>query len=149
MKILPFDPVFSNWVNFIKKVNHKLFSKAKQFEDHIFFYCEIRKFFRNFLIFFLFLCVSWLFSICLFGMCFFLPRGKKKFYNFIAQNFSWQQFWFRFNLCVHKFCRLWCYSINFYEFLFSAGNCVWNSKQLYEIFVDVILTFFFHLCKST
>ena len=40
IKVLPIDPLFSNWVNFfyLKSVYHKLFYKFKQLSGHLFFF---------------------------------------------------------------------------------------------------------------
>ena len=41
-KVLPIDPVFSNWVNFNKNVHHKLFYKFKSLKADFFFF-EFKK----------------------------------------------------------------------------------------------------------
>ena len=40
IKVLPIDPLFSNWVNFfsLKSVHHKLFYKFKLLSGHLFFF---------------------------------------------------------------------------------------------------------------
>ena len=64
-KILPIDPVFSNWFNFIEKVLVINFSRnSKSFKGFYFFFeiRTVRFFSKNFN------CVYWLFYNCLLAM---------------------------------------------------------------------------------